>query len=82
MQENVKSHRSSLLHKVISVVFLPVIVFIWTVGWTLITIGGPVGSKASSHGALRIDQKLVSHEKELEAPNEDAKAANEREIVA
>ena len=82
MQENVKMRRSSLLRKIITVTFLPIIIFIWMTGWALTQIGEPVESTESNQKALRTHPRFESFVKESEAPNEDAKIANEPQIVA
>lgn len=82
MQENVKMRRSSLLRKIITVTFLPIIIFIWMTGWALTQIGEPVESTESSQKALRTHPRFESLGKESEAPNEDTKIANEPHIVA
>ena len=74
-----KEPRNPLLRKIITVVFLPIIIFVWMTGWTLTQIG-------SQGEHTKISQKtLLTHpkyDKELEAPDEDSRIADEPQIVA
>jgi hypothetical protein len=81
MQKSVKM-RSSLLRKIITVTFLPIIIFIWTTGWTLTQIGKARKSTESSQKALRTPPRFESLEKESEVSDEDSKITNEAQIVA
>jgi len=82
MQKNVKMRRSSLLRKIITVTFLPIIIFILMTGWALTQIGEPVESRESSQKTLRTHPRFESLVKESKALNEDTKIANEPQIVA
>jgi len=82
MQDNVKMRRSSLLRKIMTVTFLPIIIFIWMTGWALTQIGEPVESTESGQKALRTYPRFKSLVKESEAQDEDTKIANETQIVA
>jgi hypothetical protein len=82
MQKNVKTRQSSLLRNSITILLLPIIIFIWTTGWTLTQIGEPGKSTESSQKALRTHPRFESLEKESEIPNEDSTITNEPQIVA
>ena len=74
MHENA-TNQSLLLRKTLTAICLPIIIIIWTIGWTLANIRSPVGSIKSSQKAQRIHHRLTSQVEETEAPNE-------QEIVA
>jgi len=52
MHENETKHQNLFLHKTLTAIFLPIIMIIWTIGWTLTNIGSPVVSVKSSQKVL------------------------------
>lgn len=79
MQENVKEHRNPFLRKIIAVVFLPIIIFVWMTGWTLTQIGS---QREQTETSQKTPQTHLQYEKESEAPDEDLRITNEPQIVA
>lgn len=58
MQKNLKP-RSSFARKIITVVFLPIIIVIWMVGWTLTQLG-------SSNGSMEIETSILENNSKFE----------------
>ena len=82
MQKSVKEHRNPLLRKIITVVFLPIIIFVWMTGWILTQIGSQGEHTEISQKTLLTHPKFEEYVKELEAPDEDSRIADEPQIVA
>jgi hypothetical protein len=82
MQESVKMRRSSLLRNSITIVFLPIIIFIWMTGWALTQSGEPGESTEISQKTLRTHPRFEALVKESEVPDEDSRIVNEPQIVA
>ena len=82
MQKNVKEPRNPLLRKIITVVFLPIIIFVWMTGWTLTQIGSQGEHKEISQKTLQTHPKFKEYEKEIEAPDEDSRIADKPQITA
>ena len=81
MQDNAKKDRIAPLRKIIIIVFLPFITFIWMTGWILTQIGNPGELVENNKETLKIYHKFETHLKEPE-PDEDPRMANEPPIVA
>jgi len=58
---------SPFLRKIITVISLPLIIFIWMTGWTLTRIGEPVKSTKPSQKVFKIHPRCESFSKESEA---------------
>jgi succinate dehydrogenase/fumarate reductase cytochrome b subunit len=80
MQDNLKK-RSSLLHRITIVIFMPIIIFVWIIGWALTEIGTARKFTEFSKEALKINHRWNSQVKKAEAADEDRMKANEPEIV-
>ena len=81
MQDNAQKDRIAPLHKIIIIVFLPFITFIWMTGWILTQIGNLGDPVENNKETLRIHHKIETHLKESE-PDEDPRMANEPAIAA
>ena len=77
MRENVKTHRNSLLRKIVTIVLLPIIIIIWMTGWTLTQIGDQGEPTKISQKTLQTYPGLKTHQKESKTTREDSKIANE-----
>lgn len=77
MQENVKAHSNSLLRKIVTIVFLPIIIIIWMTGWTLTQIGDQGESTNINQKTLRTHPEFKAHEKESKAIDEESRITNE-----
>ena len=82
MQRNVKEHRNPLLHKIITVVFLPITIFVWMIGWTLNQIGSETEHTEIRQKTLQTHPKFKEYNKEIEAPHEGSKIADKPQIIA
>lgn len=82
MQDNLKAKRNPLLHKIIVVAFLPIITFIWMIGWILTQIGDQGEPSEISQKTLPTRFGFKEYVKETEAPDEDSIIVNEPQIVA
>ncbi|MEJ2241657.1 MAG: hypothetical protein P8Y18_05905 [Candidatus Bathyarchaeota archaeon] len=69
MQKNLKP-RSSFARKIITVVFLPIIILIWMIGWTLTQIGNSDRSMETDAKILEINSKFGTLESNSENDNE------------
>ncbi|MCJ7721204.1 hypothetical protein MUO98_02190 [Candidatus Bathyarchaeota archaeon] len=81
MQENLKARRNPILHKIITIVFLPIFIFIWMTGWILIQIE-PQAEHAEISQTLRTNTRFEAQNKESKAPDEDSRVTNEPQIIA
>jgi hypothetical protein len=77
MQENAKAHRNSLLRKIVTIVFLPIIIIIWITGWTLTQIGDQREPTKINQKTLQTCPGFKAHQKESKATEEDSRIANE-----
>lgn len=82
MQGNMKAKRDPLLRKIITLAFLPIIIFIWMTGWILIQIGSQEKPTEISQKTLQTHPGFKAYVKECELPEEDSRIANEPQIVA
>ena len=76
MHGKLKRCRNSLLQKIITVTFLPMIISFWITGWTLTKILKPVKSTEYSPKALRITQNFAPKVKSSETADEDIEITN------
>ena len=78
MQENAKLRRISIARKISTIVFLPVIIAIWMIGWTLTLIG-------NSGKHIEINQKLFQTNHKFETSERDTETTemdlNKRKIT-
>jgi hypothetical protein len=79
MQKNVKEHRNPFLRKIITVVFLPIIIFVWMTGWTLTIIGSQTEQTETKQKTLQTHPK---YEEEYEAPHQESTTAEKPQIIA
>jgi len=76
MQATEKADSNSFLRKIITIVFLPIIIMLWMTGWTLMQIG-------SSGRPTEVKQKIThlapeAHKKsDIPQAKEDSKLTNE-----
>ena len=82
MQDNLKAKRNPLLRKIVTLAFLPIIIFIWMVGWILTQIGDQGEPSEISQKTLTTRLGFKEYAKETKAPNEDSTIVNEPQIVA
>ncbi|MEJ2280554.1 MAG: hypothetical protein P8X97_01330 [Candidatus Bathyarchaeota archaeon] len=73
MQKNLKP-RGSFARKIITIVFLPIIILIWMVGWTLTQLD-------NSNGSIEIETKILETNSkfgifESNSENDDEKISN------
>ena len=61
LQKNSKT-RNSFARKIITVAFLPIIIVIWIVGWTLTQLGNPGGSIEIKPNILQTNSKFETLE--------------------
>jgi hypothetical protein len=77
MKKSTKMRRNSPLRSSIRLIFLPVIIFIWMIGWIITQIVEPTGSTKISQKNLRINLKSKDSEIEPELQDEDSRIINE-----
>ena len=78
MQEVVKALNNSLWRKIIIIVFLPIIVMVWMMGWTLIQIVPTWESTKIKQTATHAPPEFeVLEESEIPKVEEDSRIANE-----
>lgn len=82
MQKNVKEHRNPFLHKIITVVFLPITIFVWMTGWILTQIGSQGEHIEISQKTLLTNPKFEEYDEESEAPDEESRITDKPQIVA
>lgn len=82
MQDNLKAKRNPLLRKIVTLAFLPIIIFIWMTGWILTQIGDQGEPSEISQKSLPTHLGFKEYAKETKAPNEDSSIVNEPQIVA
>ena len=82
MQDDGKKREASLFRKIIIVISLPLVAFIWITGWTLTFIGKGLESRESVNKTLRIHPGLGSSVKSFESTGEDRKIIHESPIGA
>ena len=83
MSHNVNVRRTPVLRKIVTLVLLPAIIFLWITGWVLTQTGSPVES-------TEIQQKIVqtNHESQANEENkipedvQDSRIAYNPEIIA
>lgn len=71
-----KTQSNSLLRKIITIVFLPIIVIVWMTGWTLMQIGS-----AWRHQKIKQDAPHASSEFESQDESEIRKVDEDDRIV-
>jgi len=81
MQKSVKAHRNSLLRKIVTIVFLPIIIIIWMTGWTLTQIGDQGEPTNINQKTLQTYPGFKAHQKESKATDEEPRIANEPVIA-
>jgi len=81
LQENLKARRNPILRKIITIVFLPIFIFIWMTGWILIQIE-PQAEPAEISQTLRTNIRFEAQNNESKAPDEDSRVTNEPQIIA
>ena len=81
MQETVKTHKKSLLRKISTIFFLPIISTIFMTGWILTQIGSLGEHKEINPKTLRSYPGFEKYVKESEEPEEDSRIANEPLII-
>jgi hypothetical protein len=81
MQESEKMHRSSLLRNSITVLLLPIIIFIWMTSWILTQIGEVGKSTEISQKTLRADSRFEVPVEESEVSEEDSKIDDYPQVV-
>ena len=82
MSHNVNVRRTPVLRKIVTLVLLPAIIFLWITGWVLTQTGSPVES-------IEIQQKTVqaNHESQANQENkipeddQDSRIENNSEII-
>jgi hypothetical protein len=79
MQKNVKEQRNPFLRKIITVVFLPIIIFVWTTGLVLTIIGNQMEPTEIRQKTL---QTYPKYEEETEAPDQESKISDKPQIIA
>ena len=82
MQDNVKVKKRSLLRKVATIVFLPILILVWMTGWILIQSGDPGKQVAIKQKTKHSSPKLNSYFNEPQEQEEDTTNLNEQQIVA
>ena len=78
MQENAKFRRISIARKISTIIFLPIIIGIWMIGWTLTQIGNSGKQIEINQKLLHTNRKLDSIERGTETTETDT---NERRIT-
>ena len=76
MQQNVKVHRNPRWRKIATIVFLPIIIFIWLTGWTVTQIEEQKKYTKINQEKLQTQTELKAHE-ESNTVEEESKIANE-----
>ena len=66
MQENAKVRRISLVRKICTIVFLPIIICVWMIGWVLSQMGSPMNPLEINQKTLQTHSRLESVEKNSE----------------
>lgn len=74
--------RNSLLRKTSTIVFLPLITFIWITGWALTRKGDSIEHREISQKTLRTKPRFEADTKEFKVSDEDSRIANEQQIYA
>ena len=64
MKESAKLRRISVVRKIVTIVFLPIIIGIWMIGWTLAQIG-------NSGEQIEINQKVLQTHRKLDTTETD-----------
>ena len=82
MQDNLKAKRNPLLRKIVTLAFLPIIIFIWVTGWILTQIGDQGEPSEISQKSLQTHLGFKAYAKESEVADEDSRIVNEPQIVA
>jgi len=85
MQEHAHTRRNPVWRKIIVVAFLPIITFIWMIGWVLTQIGSQEGQIQIRQKTMHPQTEFEAHTKESEASTEDIEDSNiayEPEIIA
>ena len=77
MRENSKANSNSLLRKIVTIVFLPIIIIIWMTGWALTQIGDQMESANINQKPLRACPGFKAHEKESKKMDEGSRITNE-----
>jgi hypothetical protein len=80
LQENLKARRNPILRKIITIVFLPIFIFIWMTGWILIQIE-PQAEPAEISQTLRTNIRFEAQNNESKVPDEDSRVNNEPQII-
>ena len=76
MQKSMKAHKKSLLRKIVTIVFLPIIIIIWMTGWTLTQIGDRREPTNIDQKTLQTHPGFKAHQKESKT-DEESRIANE-----
>jgi len=82
MQDDGKKREASLFRKIIILISLPLVAFIWMTGWTLTFIGEGLESRESVNKTLRIHPRFGSSMTSFESTAEDRKITHETPIAA
>jgi len=71
MQTNAKLRQISIVRKIITIVFLPIIIGIWMIGWTLTQMGSSGKQTEINQKILQTNRKLDSSEIDTETSETD-----------
>jgi hypothetical protein len=63
MPENAKVRRISLVRKICTIVFLPIIICVWMIGWVLLQMGSPMKPLDMNQKTLQTHSRFESVEK-------------------
>ena len=82
MQDNVKTQKKSLLRKIVTIAFLPIIITIWMTGWVLTQLGIQGELIEIKPKTMPTHHGFKEYAKETKEPNENSTRVNEPQIVA
>jgi hypothetical protein len=77
MRKRMKMRRNSPLRKIMSLIFLPLIIFIWMTGWIITQIAEPTEFSKISQKNNKVNLKSEEPEMKSELESEDSRIAHE-----
>ena len=83
MPQNLREHRTPVWRKIVTLVLLPAIIFLWMTGWILTQIGSQGEStEIRQKTDLAHPEFQANEENKISEDNEDSQIAYNPEIIA
>ena len=82
MQENVYAYKTPLWRRIMAIVLLPTITFLWIIGTILTQIGSQMEQVETRQKIKQSHLKIEEYGEESKTPDEYSKVVYEQEIIA